>query len=210
MLTITKSITSKLSPMLPRFRKDDQGTSTIEFAIVAPFFLILMLGTASLSDAENVTTQVGKVSSSVADIISQSQTVNADFIDQTMLAGEALMGSRADNLELFVTGIEIVDTSSDPDNPNLEARVLWARGNDNIPDGGLPAKGSTYDLDPGLLVQGGFVVVAKASLTYEPLFGNLKSDTYFGYGNGEPHKYEYEHVYFPRVGSQLRTDCSNC
>ncbi|MEM8748758.1 MAG: hypothetical protein AAGF28_00540 [Pseudomonadota bacterium] len=191
-----------LRARLKHFAADERGTNAIEFVIAAPFFLTLMFGMITLLDTQNMTTQGGKVSSTVADIVAQSTLVNREIIDATLNAGEAIMGARASQLQLYVAGININDDG--------EARVLWARGK-NLSSLTLPAIGSIYPLAPALLNNRGFIVTSKARIEHRPLFGSGDDWSYWLGSNrlkAESHTYDYENSYVPR--EDLITNCSDC
>ncbi|MEO0545796.1 MAG: TadE/TadG family type IV pilus assembly protein [Pseudomonadota bacterium] len=181
----------RLANNLTRFRRDERGTNAIEFCMVAPFLLATWFGFYAFVDSESTSTKVGKVTTTVSDIIAQSPVVNREVIDGSFRAAEAIMGSKhAPMLELMAVGVQI--------NNNGSTEVVWARGR-NLSRMSLPGKGSSFPLDAGLRSNRGFVVLAKAKLVYNPIFGK----TFTG-----PIDMEYQNIFAPRVSTT--TECTNC
>ncbi|MEL6968411.1 MAG: TadE/TadG family type IV pilus assembly protein [Pseudomonadota bacterium] len=176
---------------LSRFATDNRGTNAIEFCMVAPFLLAMWFGFYAFVDSESTSTKVGKVTTTVSDIIAQSPIVNREIIDGSFRAAEAIMGAKhAPMLELMAVGVQI--------NNNGSTQVVWARGR-NLSRMRLPNKNSAYPLDAGLRSNRGFVVVSKAKLVYNPIFGKAFTG---------PVDMEYENVFAPRVSTT--TECDNC
>lgn len=64
------------------FWRDRKGTGAIEFAIIAPLLIMAYIGSFEISVGFNVSRKVSRASSTVADVLTQIQTV-----DTTTLAG---------------------------------------------------------------------------------------------------------------------------
>ena len=195
------------------FIRNNRGTSAIEFALTAPFMLAMLLFTIAANDSVNASTEIGKVSAAVADIISQSPTVTADVIDATFNAADLMVNAtRAANLELYVVGVEIYADGS--------TEVLWSRDNDNLSSLTKPSPGDSYDLPPEILVRAGFIVSARARLTHSNIVteSGIKAGRQDRIGNVPtigailpslgPQIYDYESNFVPRTS--IRTSCDNC
>ncbi len=192
------------------FLKDDSGVSTIEFAFVAPFLIGLLLFVVSANDVVNSSTEIGKVTVTVADILSQSSSISAEFIDGTFDAADLIVNAnRRANLELYVAGVEIFTDGT--------AEVLWSRDNGNLSTITKPSPGENYDLPPELLQRAGFIVSVRARMRHTHVavrsgFGGQKA-TLFNMPLIKPlledtPNYDYESNFIPR--SSIRTTCSNC
>ncbi len=205
----TKS--DKLGKRLNTFSRDERGTSAIEFVLVFPLFMVAYFGMVSVLDTENMTTEGGKVSSTIADIIAQSSSVTSQVIDNTLNAGVAIAGARAQNMQMYVAGVEVRNTNSNPrGRPNYKAYVVWARGRNNS-SLRVPAKHSEYPLNSSLMTSEGFLVVSKVRMVHKPLYQSSGSYSHWlgsaRIDSGE-NVYDYESSYVPR--EDLVTGCSDC
>ena len=195
------------------FIRDQRGTSAIEFALTAPFLLAMLLFTIAANDSVNASSEIGKVSVAVADIISQSPTVNKDVIDATFRAADLMVNAtRRANLELYVVGVEIFADGS--------TQVLWSRDNGNMSTLTKPEPGDNYVLPPEVLNRAGFIVSARARLSHTNIVttSGIKAGRQEKIGNvstigallpemGASY-YDYESNFVPRTS--IRTSCDNC
>ena len=195
------------------FLRNDKGTSAIEFAITAPFMLAMLLFSIAANDSVNASTEIGKVSMAVADIISQSPAVTKEVIDGTFNAADLMVNAtRRANLELFVVGVEVFADGS--------TQVLWSRDNGNLSSLTKPSPGDDYDLPPEILVRAGFIVSARARLTHTNVVttSGIKAGRQEKIGHVTtigavlpslgPSTYDYESNFVPRTS--IRTTCDNC
>jgi len=201
------------SVIISRFKTfilQEDGTSTIEFALTVPFLLAMLLFTIAANDSVNASTEIGKVTVAVADILSQSNSVTKEVIDATFDTADVMMNAkRGNNLEMFVVGVEIKADGT--------TEVLWTRDNGNVTTLVQPGVGGPYDLPPEVLVRTGFIVSARARLTHS----NVLNDSNFGKGKGTlagipiignlvsgASVYDYESNFVPR--SSIKTSCDDC
>lgn len=204
---------SFLSNSIRLFLRNDKGTSAIEFALVAPFMLAMLLFSIAANDSVNASTEIGKVSTAVADIISQSPAVTKEVIDGTFNAADLMVNaSRRANLELYVVGVEVFADGS--------TEVLWSRDNGNLSSINKPEPGDNYDLPPEILTRAGFIVSARARLTHTNVVttSGIQAGKQDKIGNVStvgailpslgPSTYDYESNFVPRTS--IRTSCDNC
>ena len=134
----------------------------------------MLLFVTSANDTVNSSTEIGKVSVAVADILSQSTTISAEVIDGTFDAADLLVNSkRKANLEVYVVGAEIFADGT--------AEVLWSRDNGNLSTLVKPAPGDEYDLPPEILQRAGFIVSARARMRHT----NVAKNSKFGGGKSK-------------------------
>ena len=196
-MTVKQWITSRLG----KFSGDAEGAITIEFALTVPFLLALWLGAISMIDMENATTEVGKVTSTVADLLAQAPEINNQSIDNAFLASQAIIGgNRKNDLQMYVAGVRITKDDSDDDDEIGVATVVWSRGS-NLTSLSLPQENTEYELNDGLLKREGFIVIAHGRLAHTPLYAST-------YGSKTENHYEYVNYFSPR--NSLETSCTNC
>lgn len=202
---------SKLRKNIQHFFRDDSGTNAIEFAFMFPFLLALLLFITTANDAVNASTEIGKVTVAVADILSQSPSITKETIDATFDAADLLVGDgRTARLELYVVGLEVL--------PDESVAVLWSRDNGNLTSLSKPSPGDNYTLPPEVLKRPGFIVSARARLNHTPLPNHAD----IGASNMEElggvplitkvisgdMTYDYESNFVPR--SSIATTCDDC
>lgn len=202
---------SKFGKHLQRFLRDDRGTNAIEFALVFPFLIAMLLFISSANDSVNASTEIGKVTVAVADILSQSPSITKETIDATFDAADLLVASgRTARLEMFVAGLEVKADQS--------VEVIWSRSNGNLTSLSQPNPGDSYTLPPEILVRPGFIVSARARLNHT----NLIKRTSIGASEmqevggvslitkviGGDLTFDYESNFVPR--SSIETSCDDC
>ena len=183
------------------FKNSDQGTITIEFALLVPALLAMWLGSVAVIDMENATTKVGKVTGTVSDILARSETINTTQIDNAFLAGNALLGdSRNTRLEIYVVGLKIEKVDPNDADEVGTVTVMWARGS-QITSLNVPSVGSSYPLPTEVRKRQGFLVASHGKLHHTPYIGPVM-------GGSSTVEYDYKNYFVPR--SSIETSCDNC
>lgn len=73
---------ASLGSLFVRFSRDQRGTSGLEFAMVAPFLIVLVFGGFTVFDHLRVSAKGDKATSVVADMISRRATVDDSFLQK--------------------------------------------------------------------------------------------------------------------------------
>ena len=190
---------------ISQFFKNEQGVNVVEFAFAAPFLIALYVGMSNVIEMEQNSSRVGKVTSTVADIISQAPAVNSFAVENAFNAAEAMLPD-ASRFEMYLAGVQITD--------DLEPVVLWATGNrNNLSKLNLPSPGSLYNKLPSdLKKREGFIVVTHGVMSHKSVYSkdlHGKDFTKKGDNNeaGE-NLYEYSNYFVPRVS--ILTLCEAC
>jgi Flp pilus assembly protein TadG len=76
---------------LRRFWKDGHGVSAVEFALIVPILLSLYFGAVEIGQALIINRKVTHATSTIADLVSQANSVSQTDMDNIMLAVEAVM-----------------------------------------------------------------------------------------------------------------------
>ena len=189
-------ITGSKNPF-QKFYRERKGVAALEFAIIAPILILLFIGTLEISLAVSVDRKVSRISSSVADLITQSQEFNADGLDAIMDISNQIMFPYSDVVDISVIGVEIDE--------NQVATVAWARALNN---GDTPAVGSPVTVPSNIREADSFLVTAIVSTDHEPAF------KFVGYKNGkltfDDAAIELSEQMFlrPRIGGMV--SCTDC
>ena len=97
------------STFLNRFIKDHKGTAAIEFAFIAPVMIVTYFGLASVSLLVSADRDVSHATSVTADLFTQSESLDADDIEDIFNASLAVMGvtpGQATNVTIDVISFE--------------------------------------------------------------------------------------------------------
>lgn len=142
------------------FLRNHDGVSAVEFALILPLMIATYLGAVELSNALNVDRRVTSVTSSVADLVAQTDEITCDEINDVFTAGAAIMAPYSG------TPIEIVVTSVEADKDN-NTKVGWSKAL----NGTAKATGSEYALPEGLTQAYSSIIVSEVKYTYTSTIG---------------------------------------
>jgi Flp pilus assembly protein TadG len=154
------------SHQLPRFYRDQDGMSAVEFAMVLPLLLTLYLGAVEISQAVGVDRKVTLTSRTVADLASQSSSLASSDM-QNILNAFAAVIAPYDPSQLKVTVSEV-----NIDN-NGNATVRWSC----TLGGAAHAVGSAVTLPSSLNVASTSLIWGEAAYIYKPVIGYVVTGT---------------------------------
>lgn len=179
--------------LVDRFIHDVRGVNAVEFALVAPMLVGLYIGSAETALGVSINRKVSRVSSTVSDLIAQSQAITAEDIDATMNAAYGIMApmsqEKINKLRIVVTGVDI--------DANKNTKVLWSRAKGA--GATAAALNSSYSIPSNIKIANTFIVVAHVQYDYTPnLGGNITGSINF----------DKKNYLRPRIGSSVT--CSNC
>lgn len=144
-----------------RYVADNEGVAAIEFALIAPILILLFVGTLEVSYAVAVDRKISRVSSSVADLITQGDSFSTADLNKIMNISERIMypyDEPAQNLKISLSAIEI---------KSGQATVQWSHSYNG---GEKPAKGSSFPVPTNIKVDGTYLLSATVSLEHQPAF----------------------------------------
>ncbi len=93
---------------MKRFFKDTRGVSAVEFALVAPVMISIMLGTVELYDLTTSYSKAVSAVQSVADITSQSSSLTTAQLNSIVVGAQRILDplvSDATNLSVDISSI---------------------------------------------------------------------------------------------------------
>lgn len=159
-MTYQRLLQSRLAQGLARrvrmLRRDEQGLSAIEFALLLPVMVFLYMGTVDASMMITADRKVSNVASSMGDLVSQATALNDDEIADIFAAAESIM----DPLETGTLSMVITSVVADADN---NTTVAWS---DAFNGSGAEA-GEDITVPEGLTEPLSSVIVATATYTFE-------------------------------------------
>lgn len=187
-----KTGTARVLVLIDAFRRESRGVAAVEFAFIAPILILLFVGTIELSSGVSVNRKLSRLSSTLSDLVTQSQSLTSNDITNIMKASSKVMYPYTDQVKIVLTGIEIA---------NGTAKVAWSKSQNTA---ALTA-GATF---PGVPVKikkdGTFLVSAKVSTQYIPAFGWARYNETSGLSFDRTAINMDEEIFLrPRIGSQV-------
>jgi Flp pilus assembly protein TadG len=158
MITMAPKMFSWIRQAAARFGAKIDGFAAVEFAMVAPIMIVMFVGTVELTEALSMDRRMTTIADSVADLVSQSATVNdGELADIVTIADSLLGGGNPAKLQVMVASV-VADPKGNP-------IVDWSYGtSDN-----LPTPGSPYtELPVGMLTPGQGVIISEAVYKFKP------------------------------------------
>ncbi|TYC68104.1 pilus assembly protein [Stappia sp. BW2] len=147
---------------------DKRGVSAIEFAMVLPFMLILLIFMEEASGTLDHNRKVSRIANSVADLVAQGQTVTPADLKAMMHIGGKILDPYPDtNLETIVASV----TFDKKGNPAVD----WSyssKGGSSWPKGSKPP----IELPDAVAKPLTSIVVTQANLKYAPPFAGIFTD----------------------------------
>ena len=166
---MVSGVTSVRRLRLPfqHFTGDRTGVSAVEFALLLPLMLSLYLGAVELGGALTIERKVTHVTSSLADLVTQSRTISdADMKNILDAAASVIVPYSSGLLQIKVSGVSI-DSEG-------KATVAWSDARNDTP----LAKNSTIALPAAVKQPNSFVVTAEVHYSYTPMIGYVLTGTF--------------------------------
>ena len=156
---LSNKLISKAFCKLASFRRSEDGVAALEFAIIAPLLILLFIGTIEVSQAVSVDRKVSRVSSIVADQVTQMpDEVTAAWLDAMFEVSSHVMFPHENDIQIVVSGLQV--TSG-------QAKVVWSRA---FGQGATKlATGATYTVPSDITTNDDFLVAAKVTKAHKPM-----------------------------------------
>ena len=151
---------------LKNFRKNTEGVSAIEFAIVAPVMVFIYFGGMELSLLMQADRRITTVTATIGDLASREVVLNNSDIDDIFAASRILIIP----LDPTAARLRVTNLVADS-NGNVE--VDWSDASDNFTPRSV---GSTFsDMPAGVIEDNGSVIMAEVEYTYQSELDYLPS-----------------------------------
>ncbi|MDX2308902.1 MAG: TadE/TadG family type IV pilus assembly protein [Hyphomicrobium sp.] len=146
--------------------RDRRGVAAVEFGIIAPVLLVMLVGVVEVTRAVSIDRRFGQVTSMVADLVAREENMTAANLNAIYGIVEHIMGVwGTSGLKL-----QIIPVKANPTNKDI--RLVYARTTNRPSYGGasqLAYCASYTKLDADMLAAGTSVIVVEAEYTYKPL-----------------------------------------
>lgn len=147
---------------LLRFQTDRDGMAAVEFALIVPLLLMLLVGTVEFSQALTVDRRVTQIASSTADLVSRNKEISTSEVAGIMQIVGHLMRPY-DPSRLRVTLLNVIANLDD----EADTTVCWSYEHNG--GSGSYADGAAYPLPAGLVEPGSSAIVAEVTYDYQPI-----------------------------------------
>lgn len=169
-----------ISRFMPRprtrgFGTDQSGTAGIEFALIAPIAIVLMLGAIEYSRAVVMARRFNLITATLGDLVARDDFEDSNTMDGLKHAMETIWSPYdKTSLVLQVVAVRKAGATATKRAP-LSDYVYWAQ-DVKIDSSASPAK--TYNacdsyagLPAGMLAAGGSTIIVNGQYTFRTLFG---------------------------------------
>lgn len=188
---LARTIRLRAAMAASRFRKETGGVAAVEFAFIAPIMILLFVGTIELSAGISTNRKLSRVSSTIGDLITQSQTLTQNDIVNIMDVSAKIMYPYSQDLDIEVNLIDIAGGQA-----TAVQRCTNASGCVNVNE--------VYNVPAKIKKDGTFLVAAEISATYTPSFGWAHYEKGRGiYFSRTPIAMREELFLRPRIGSKV-------
>jgi Flp pilus assembly protein TadG len=150
-----------MTRLLQSFKRDRDGASAVEFAILAPLLISLYFGCVEITDGIAADRKVTLTAGALANLTSQSQTISVDGMTNILNASAAIIKPYSvGNLAATITCLKI-------DGAGI-AKVKWSA----TLNGTARTAGDTVTLPSAdLAVPNTYLVWSEVSYNYTPVVG---------------------------------------
>jgi Flp pilus assembly protein TadG len=128
----------RLGAAIRRLVHDREGVAAIEFAILAPLLLALLMGTVTIFDLFRMSQTVEKATFTAGDILSRQSTINAAYLQSTFQTLTALVGGDATQMSMRVTSIKRTLSTYSVDWSKVNGRAVPLLTTPTIPTDRIP------------------------------------------------------------------------
>lgn len=197
-----------------RFAKNDEGVAAVEFALLAPLMLTLMLGALELTQSIWADGKVEQATSTIGDLVSRTPLMSDAELQALGEAGPLIMRPNPENnLEFTVTSI--MGCKADPDDPDsdLEYYILWSKK-----WVGSSVEDSDYTIDTLFtkqpdnldIIEGDTLIVTEGFYTYEPTITRKVGQTWDmgGYSFHQP-RAQNKRIEYPGLENPVPQTCDD-
>jgi len=161
---------SRIDGLLRCYRTDERGIAAVEFGLIAPIMLLMMLGAVEVGRATVVSRRFDLVTHVIADLVSRDASVTGAG-DLPAIASAAQLIWKpydASTLKFQVLQIRNAGAAAKKIAPNT-TYVDWSY---SFFGASIPAQCSLYPMPANLIVQGASSIVVNGFYTYTPLFSS--------------------------------------
>lgn len=169
-----RQIGSRLAAMSAQLASDISGFAAVEFAMIVPVMIMMLLGCVEVCDALNLQNRVSTIAETASLLVARCSSVSRGDLADVMRISDSIMGKYSEQ----ALKIEIVAVQTDAANTTT---VLFSQDR----SGGEPyGAGSTYPkLPQGVIAQNHAGIIADVTYAYRSPFGQYIHGTILVHDN---------------------------
>jgi len=154
---------------LPRsFIRDRGGLAAVEFALVFPLLVLILINVVSFYDGFRGDKIMSKVTGVIVDLVTRDRgAIDDDDFEELVAIGATLSGKYSVNSEFTVVLASIRNVFDEDGNDDLE--LVWSRS--NVAEAVLE-QADLDDLDLPTIGEGDSVIYVMGSAVYQPMLVN--------------------------------------
>nr|WP_319383602.1 TadE/TadG family type IV pilus assembly protein [uncultured Roseibium sp.] len=150
------------------FWRDSGGLAAVEFALVFPFLILVLINVVSFYDGFRGDKVISKVTGVVVDLVTRDRgSIDDDDFDELVAIGEALAGKYSANSDFTVVVASIRNVFDVDEDEDLE--LAWSRSN---VDEAVLEQADLDELDLPDVGEGESVIYVMVSAEYTPMLIN--------------------------------------
>jgi len=160
----------KAAVLAKRLARDIRGIAALEFAMIVPVLIIMLLGCTEVGDASTVSLRMINISGAVSDMVARCTNINSSDLKDIMRISDELLGRYS------VEGlyIEVVAIKADAAGALTVAWSYDRNGTQPLATG-APFSG----VPPGLISPNGTLIISTSSYRYHSPIGHFIHGTIF-------------------------------
>lgn len=151
-----------------RFHRDARGVAAVEFGLIAPILVLMLLGAVEITRAVSIDRRLTAVTNMVADLVAREEELAADDVTAIYDIARLVMSP----YEAEPLKISLIPVRSSMDNASNTRVYPVAQHRPSFNGGTQPARCQPYSLATGFLKEGTSLIVVEGSYEFTPLFGS--------------------------------------
>ena len=162
----------EMAHLLSRLRRDTSASSAIEFGLLAPLLMLMLLGTIEAGRAINIERHFTSAVQTAGDLVAREEFLGTtktgakNNLDAMMDSIRHLMQPyNSDNLAIGIFSVQASAKNA------ADTEVIWNYSYKNKMS--VPGECTSYTLPKDLVVKGSSVIVVDAEYTYNSLFSQF-------------------------------------
>lgn len=183
---------------LGNFSRDRKGVAAVEFALILPLLLIMLIGMAETTEGLSVNRKLNQIASTMSDLAAQKgETIRKNDLKAYFKGANSLMSPHPTNsLYVVLVGIQLDDKAV--------AKVAWSYDSRNSAPYSKGSKPS-FTIPDELKVKDSFLIVGRAEYNYKPTFASLAQTIM---PRAKSIEMEETYFFYPRQAETV--DCPDC
>lgn len=146
------------------FLSSRKGVAAIEFALIAPVMVVMLLGVIEAGRFLNANLRLSNATSNFADIAARGKSAKGAEIDSLLKAFPLMLGGAGNNYRVTISGVIWEEDGKAP-------VVAWQRGGGGLAaDGIIGLVGDIAKVPAGMVAEGGdAILVVETEYVHKPL-----------------------------------------